>query len=438
MATGDLFFFVFALWLTLYLRTFEAPTGDIFLAHLVPFLFLFAAWMVVFLISGLYERQLIARERDTAALILNVQSVNVIIAALFFFLIPVFGLAPKTILFIYLIVSFFLIFFWRTSLLPLVVGKERSSALILGEGEELEELARTLTTHPHARVKVEVICSPRNLSPEECARKVEEKVLEKKPDIFIVHFEHPTVLAAMGSLYKHLFSGIRFIDAVDAYEEVFGRVPLSLIGERWIARNISRYAHRMYDSLKRALDVFAGLIGFILSLPFYPLIALAITLEDGGPVFIKQVRVGEGNVLVELYKFRSMERNETDLQNGRAENRVTRVGAVLRATRLDELPQLIGVMRGDLSLIGPRPELPSGVVLYEREILFYGLRHLIKPGLSGWAQVYHHGDPHHAADIEATKEKLSYDLYYLKHRSFTLDLVIGLKTIRKLIAQRGS
>jgi lipopolysaccharide/colanic/teichoic acid biosynthesis glycosyltransferase len=112
---------------------------------------------------------------------------------------------------------------------------------------------------------------------------------------------------------------------------------------------------------------------------------------------------------------------------------VTRVGKFLRSSRLDELPQLWNVLRGDLSLIGPRPETPSLVAVYEKEIPYYGIRHLIKPGISGWAQLYHHADPHHATAVEETRKKLSYDLFYLKHRSLLLDVVIGLKTIRRVI-----
>lgn len=437
-ALGDLFFFAFSLWLSLFFRTFEVPTTDLLITHLVPFSFLFAIWMLVFLIAGLYERQLIERERDTATSLINVQSINIIIAALFFFLIPVFGLAPKTILFIYLVVSLVLIFIWRISILPKLQGSHREYAFVLGEGAEIERLARTLSAHPHAYVCVDRVIAPGALSPEAYAETVTRAIADRRPSLLIADFEHPTVMSSMASLYIQLFKGIRFIDAVEAYEEVYGRVPLSLIGERWIARSISLRVHRMYDTLKRMLDLFGGFVAFVLSLPLYPFIAAAIVLESGRPIFITQERVGQEGKLVRLLKFRSMERNETILTAQKSENKVTRVGGFIRATRLDELPQLIGILQGSLSLIGPRPELPSGVALYEKEIPYYGLRHLIKPGLSGWAQVYHHGDPHHAANIEATREKLSYDLYYLKHRSFALDLAIGLKTIRKLITQRGS
>lgn len=117
--------------------------------------------------------------------------------------------------------------------------------------------------------------------------------------------------------------------------------------------------------------------------------------------------------------------------------KVTRVGGFLRVTRLDELPQLWNIVRGDLSLIGPRPEVPPLVQKYKQEIPYYNVRHLVRPGLSGWAQLYHDNHPHHGEAVEATREKLSYDLYYIKHRSLTLDLTIALKTIKKLLTRSG-
>jgi lipopolysaccharide/colanic/teichoic acid biosynthesis glycosyltransferase len=120
-----------------------------------------------------------------------------------------------------------------------------------------------------------------------------------------------------------------------------------------------------------------------------------------------------------------------------ATNKITRAGAFLRKSRLDELPQLWDVLRGDLSLVGPRPELPALTKIYEKEIPYYNVRHLIKPGLSGWAQLYHDNHPHRGGNVEETKNKLSYDLYYIKNRSFWLDFRVALKTIKTLLSRAG-
>jgi lipopolysaccharide/colanic/teichoic acid biosynthesis glycosyltransferase len=169
-----------------------------------------------------------------------------------------------------------------------------------------------------------------------------------------------------------------------------------------------------------------------------PFVAVAIKREGGGPVFIIQERVGQYNRPIRIIKFRSMTGNDTGESALNSSLRVTKVGSFLRRTRIDELPQLWNVLRGDYSLIGPRPELPALVAEYAEKIPYYNARHLLKPGLSGWAQIYHREHPHHGIDIAETQNKLSYDLYYVKNRSLLLDLQIGLKTIRTILSRSGA
>jgi lipopolysaccharide/colanic/teichoic acid biosynthesis glycosyltransferase len=432
---GDIVFFTFSLWLSLFLRVFEVPTWRLFLAHLEPFSLLFVAWIAVFFIAGLYEsRSIILERRAISMALLAAQLANVIIAALFFFFVPIFGIAPKTLLFIYLIVSLVLVFFWRVALFPKFGFQKKENALVVGGGAEVMELVDALHSARHAPTTIAAVIEPRGLP---FSAEVDEAVNKYNPRFIIADFSNPEVLAAFPNLYNYLARGIRFFDALSLYEEVFGRVPLSVIDEQWLARNVSRYSHTMYDSVKRVIDFIIGLLGGIVSLILYPFIAAAILVESGFPVFIVQERAGEDNKLVRMYKFRTMQRNDTTLGSSTTENRVTAAGKVLRSTRLDELPQLWNIVSGDLSLIGPRPELPAGVNVYEKEIPYYNVRHLVKPGLSGWAQLYHDNHPHHQAQVEATREKLSYDLYYIKHRSLTLDVVVILKTIKKLLTRSG-
>jgi lipopolysaccharide/colanic/teichoic acid biosynthesis glycosyltransferase len=160
--------------------------------------------------------------------------------------------------------------------------------------------------------------------------------------------------------------------------------------------------------------------------PFILLTAVAILIFDGRPLFYLDKRVGRFGRVFYLYKFRSM-----------TDNRITNIGRFLRQARLDELPQLVNVLQGRLSLIGPRPEKPDYVDLYSRQIPYYDIRHLIAPGLSGWAQIYHDGHPHFKPKVEATRDKLSYDLYYVKNRSLWLDLKISLKTLITLMSFSG-
>jgi lipopolysaccharide/colanic/teichoic acid biosynthesis glycosyltransferase len=432
---GDLFFFVFALWLSLYLRAFALPSYRVFLDHLVPFSFLFAAWAVVFFIAGLYEsRSIVLARRTFSTTLLFAQTFNIVLAALFFFFIPLFGIAPKTVLLVYLLTSFLLILFWRMALFPWLGLQKTEAAVVVGARPEVLELIDALDNAPRAPTRVIERLDPDSPSMLEDIRTA---VVEHGARFIIADFNDARVSKAFPDMYNLLVSGVRFFDAMAIYEEVFGRIPLSILDDRWIGRNISRYSHTLYDPLKRLMDIVVGGVCGVVSLIFYPFIILAIKLDDGGPIFIRQERVGQNNEIIYNRKFRSMQRNDLELGSAsHAQNKVTRIGAFIRKTRIDELPQLWDIALGRLSLIGPRPELPSGVAIYEEQIPYYNMRHLVKPGLSGWAQLY--GEhAHHGVGLDETRNKLSYDLYYLKHRSLGLDLIIALKTIKKLLTRSG-
>jgi exopolysaccharide biosynthesis polyprenyl glycosylphosphotransferase len=428
---GDLAFFTLSLWLSLFLRVFQAPSQTLFFQHLIPFSLLFVAWVLVFFVAGLYESRLILfARRALSATLLTAQIINMIIAALFFFLVPLFGIAPKTLLGIYLIVSFLLVLFWRAVLFPWLGLAKPEAAVLVGEGGEVDELAQALRGAPRAPLRIVEVVAP---DEPELSRAVVAAMERHRARVVIADFDEQKVSQAFPQMYNLLSVGVRFIDALTLYEDLFGRVPLSRLNTAWLARNINASARTLYDVFKRFMDIAIALPAGIISLIFYPFIITAIKLEDGGAVFIAQRRVGAGDRVIYIHKFRSMQRNDMELTTRASDNKITKVGAFIRKTRLDELPQLWDIVRGQLSFVGPRPELPSGVALYEKEIPYYGLRHLVKPGLSGWAQLYHHADAHHAADVVETRNKLSYDLYYLKHRSLWLDAVIALKTVRRVL-----
>lgn len=188
---------------------------------------------------------------------------------------------------------------------------------------------------------------------------------------------------------------------------------------------------------KRCFDLTVSLALLVFSAPLYPIVLAALKFEDGGPLFVKQERVGLRGKKIEIIKFRSMTGSDSGAAFLCSDQRVTRVGLFMRKTRIDELPQLWKVLSGDLSLIGPRPELPELVSLYVDAIPQYKLRQLIKPGLTGWAQVYQENQPHHGQDVPATVDKLGYDFFYIRNRSFLLDLHIALKTVWIVVSQKG-
>ena len=430
---GDMLSFILALWLSLFLRAFEAPPQWFFVAHLEPFSLLFIAWVAVFFIAGLYEnRSIILARRALSTTLLIAQTFNVAIAALFFFFVPLFGIAPKTLLFIYLIVSFLLILLWRAVLAPRLWNPE--SAIAVGSGMEIHELARALNAAHRAPARIAAVVDPAHA---DLAGELRATVARHRVRMVIADWDDPRVSAVFRDVSSYIAAGVRFFDAVALYEEVFGRIALYRVDNRWVAKHVSRYGHTLYDPLKRAMDIVAALVLGAVSLVFYPFLILAIKLQDGGPIFYTQIRVGKNNKPIMMRKFRSMSGTDNSSEVLKSKLVVTPVGRIIRKARIDEIPQLWNVLTGDLSLIGPRPEFPALVEEYVKNIPYYNLRHLVKPGLSGWAQLYHDNHPHHGTEVEATQEKLSYDLYYLTHRSLILDATIALKTIKKLLTRSG-
>jgi len=437
---GDISIFVLALWLSLSLRNLSFPNQELFVAHLIPFGFLFVVWVVIFYISGLYERHVLILWSKLPSRLVNTQIVNATTAVIFFYLIPLFGITPKTILFIYLLISSFLIFLWRAYGYFLLNAGQSINALLIGSGEEMKELLTEVNGNPLHSIH---FSSSLDLDKVDDAGLVDEIVSKAYADgvsLIAIDLANKKVDPILPRLYNLIFSGIQFIDMHKLYEDIFNRVPLSLLKYNWFLENISASSRQIYDALKRVMDVLISVPLLIVPILTYPFAFIAMKLEDGGPIFIHQDRIGKGNKIVKIVKFRSMTANDQGQygEAGMSELKITKVGALLRKSRLDEFPQLWNVILGDISLIGPRPELPSLVKLYNTEIPYYNVRHLIKPGLSGWAQIYQEtGHPHHAEAVLETKEKLSYDLYYIKNRSFLLDLKIALRTIKTLVSRVG-
>ena len=231
-------------------------------------------------------------------------------------------------------------------------------------------------------------------------------------------------------------SGVRVVRPHEFYERVMRRACLEDLDESWFLFDRPLRARRTYAAIKRITDLLAGLLGSLLVCLIVPIIALLIRLDDGGPVFFRQERVGRGRRPFLIWKFRTMQVDaEADGPVWAAPNdaRVTRVGRLLRRTRLDELPQFLNVLKGDMALVGPRPERPQFVRILERAVPFYQRRHLMRPGITGWATVrFGYGDT--VTDKWRSHE---YDLYYLKHRSPLLDLEILARTVVVMILREG-
>lgn len=432
---GDLLAFSLALFLALFLRYGDIPSAGLLREHVVPFAALFLLWTLVFFIAGLYEKHTLVFKGKLPTLIFNTQIANSLLAVLFFYMfVPFFGITPKTVLLIHLIVSFVLLVVWRVILVPRFGFRHREHAILIGAGSEMKELKEEVNGNERYNLVFISSVDLDHISGIAFQEEIVEKVYSEEVTSIVIDLRHEEAVKILPSLYNLIFSNVRFLDMHKVYEEVFDRIPLSLVGYSWFLENISFSSHLIYDTLKRMMDIFVGGVLGIISLLIYPFVFIAIKIEDRGPVFIVQNRVGQGNRMIKLWKFRSMQGSDGGVWLEQGDMRVTRVGKFLRRSRIDELPQLWNVVRGDISLIGPRPDIVDLGKKLAQELPYYTVRNLIKPGLSGWAQLKQDLPPQ---SINETRLRLAYDLYYLKNRSFILDLIIALKTIKVLILRKG-
>ncbi len=254
------------------------------------------------------------------------------------------------------------------------------------------------------------------------------------------------IVAISGEMRPEMFralvnaqeKGIAIRSMQSIYEELLGRVPIFLLQSDWILRSFVDQAQAggMYDVLKRLIDIIGGLIGTLLLLALSPLVAVLIFIETGWPVIFTQKRLGMHGDEYWTIKFRTMVKHHSEQKaqvTTSHDRRITRVGGILRKSHLDEMPQFLNVLRGEMSLVGPRPEQSELVGKLQANIPFYRARLLVKPGITGWAQV----NFGYAATVEDTAVKLEYDLYYIKHRSLLLDFAIILRTFGAVVGFGG-
>ena len=264
-----------------------------------------------------------------------------------------------------------------------------------------------------------------------------ETVMRENANKIVVSLSERRGVLPLQEIMACKLSGIEVVDAPSFYETMTGKLLLENITPGWFIFSEGFRITALVRLIKRVTDVVFSALGLFLVLPFIPLIALAIKTDSPGPLFFRQVRVGEREKNFLLYKFRTM---RDDAENGTGavwaqekDPRVTRVGSFFRKSRIDEIPQLFNVLMGDMSLVGPRPERPEFIEKLKKVIPYYSERHFVKPGVTGWAQIrYPYG-----ASVEDALEKLRYDLYYIKNLSITFDLMIILETVNVVLFRRG-
>ncbi len=424
---GDITLFALSLVFTLLLRYGNTAFAAVWKEHFSPFLVLLCVWIFVFYIAGLYTYTTFRTTIDNAKLFGTTLLVNFFLSiGIFYAFSDFFQLTPKINLVIFTLLFAVSDGLWRYLLARILSSKHRRETILFVATSPLITVVQEhLTSHPQLGIVSHTFTGSDSLS---------TAVTQKRCDTVVVDAAMIKNAPVAKSLYELFAHHIKVQTLGDFYESLFNRVPLSEIEEEWFVQEMGQKTD-VYGSLRQLFDtVFAITLVIILS-PLFCIVAILVVLTSHGPIIYRQQRIGKDGEVFTLYKFRNMyhraEKNP-DATNGNPtwwqsnDARVTPVGKLLRKTHLDELPQLLNIIKGDMLLVGPRPERPEFVATLEEQIPHYMIRHIIKPGITGWAQVqYHYG-----GSVAASATKLEYDIYYLKHRSFVLDALILLKTLR--------
>ena len=427
---GDVAALYAGLFLTLLLRYGGGFWKQFLDAHAWPFTIIFIPWLLVFYVAGLYDLRRLRNNLDFFKTLALSLVANALIAVSLFYFVAALGIAPKTNLFIFIVIFAVIEIAWRRAFNRATgSGEAPNRVLLVGEGPTAAEVELSIAENP--QLGYDIVAHLAEDAASRAPASLEAAARDARANVVVVPRELKRRDGLTRTLYELFGRGTTILDLETFYEIVMRKVPLSDVEETWFLENIENAA-KFYDPFKRAIELlFAVALGFVL-LPLEILIALLVVLTSRGPAIYRQSRVGEHGHIFTLYKFRTM-RRDAEARNGvqwaaKKDPRTTAIGRVLRASHLDELPQLWNIVKGDVSFVGPRPERPEWVAKLKNDIPFYEVRLLVTPGVTGWAQLNYRADQ----TTDDVKQKLQYDVYYLKNRSPILDLAIILKTIKSL------
>lgn len=450
LLSGDLISFSLGFWISLAIRYFELPLPGAINEKLSVFTALFASWVVINFINGLYDLGQL-KEKKQYLRLLESAALSLFVSIFILYLTPNNQTTPKTILLLNIIFGFLICYFWRLIYARFIIDKNLGSRVIfIGWNQEISELIEILNKHPERGYQPVAVFDENN------------KITERPPAEITVYRHIQALRSAINAhqanlivtepqiqsnpnvlkeLYELLFWPVRITELSAFYETITGRVPPSTFSDTWFLGNLANIDKPIFSRIKRFVDYFfAVILGFFL-LIISPLVILGIKLTSRGPILFKQARVGHFGAVFNIYKFRTMfvmapdgsaEKNGAQFAS-KNDKRATPFGKFLRKTRLDELPQVINLFKGEITLVGPRPERPEIVANLESQMPYYSLRHMVKPGITGWAAIHQH----YTDTLETTLKKLQFDLYYIKNRSILLDAIILLKTINVVIRMMG-
>ncbi len=422
---SDFTSFWLALLLLIVARFHNETIGAVLEIHLFPFSILFVSWILTFYLFDLYDLFHIKPTIPHLRRFILALLFSLLIGVLFFYFIPIFGITPKTNLIIQLLLFGILSFTGRRIIYLIFSGQTMQPAILIGQTNYLSDLENAININPQTGVKVE--------GKSATLTEAVQKYSKLKRPLFI--YESFSENTSNETIIELLRKEIEVIDAAETYERYFAKIPISYINSNWIIENIHNKKNVIHNLAVRARDVFVATFVLVITLPITLLVGLFIYLYDKENIFYTSGRTGQGGKVFSCYKFRSMyatiDKNP-DADGTQAiwhiknDTRVTPIGKIIRKLHIDEIPQMVNIIKGDMALVGPRPERCKFVNNFEKQIPNYGLRHIIRPGFTGWAQIKYR----YAHNTDDTKEKFEYDLYYIKNRNFFLDLGIMLKTLQ--------
>lgn len=417
-------------------------------------LFVSVAFLACMYYFDLYDSAVVSNRREALVRLIQVLGVAYIALGLLYYLYPPVKLGRGIFHLGFLFVGLLLLL-WR-KLFSIVNSTQRLAerVVILGEGSLADSLLREIEMRPELGIRVAGRAQLRAIGKYSANHEIGELPIALSQTSFredlaigrpmrgidriVVAMEERRGKLPVDLLLSLKNRGVRVQDGNDVYESITGKVPIESIRLSWLLFSPGFHASRLFLIYKRFASVVISIVGLLLSLPLLPFVILAIKLSSPGRVLYWQNRVGRDDKVFRCYKFRTM-RSDAEADSGPTwaedgDPRVTPVGRLLRKTRIDEIPQLVNVLKGDMSLVGPRPERPEFVAALNEKIPYYHLRHSVRPGITGWAQIlYKYG-----SSVEDAKEKLRYDLYYIKNTSVGLDLLILVNTIKIVLLGRGA
>ncbi|MFA6171607.1 MAG: sugar transferase [Patescibacteria group bacterium] len=437
---GDILFLYLALYLALGLRYLALPTENIWQAHFAPFSFMFFGWVLIFYISGLYDLYAAVNSAQLYRKMFQSLGIASLLSVGFFYAMPAVGISPKRNLLLFIVIYVLVFILWRRIYNWLLKSQlPKNNLALIGLSNQAKELIGLFSARPQLGFEIKFIVDGGAGQPGIPSLKditqLKSAALDYKISTLIFASNPYESDGLRAALFDCLPLNIKYVSLANFYEQLTGKVPLEEISQMWFLENLSEGRKNWFDWQKRAYDMLLALAILIATLPFWLLIAIIIKLESRGPVFIRMPRAGKNGKEFRMLKFRSMIEEGNDRSPTKADDpRVTRFGRFMRKTRIDEIPQAINILWGEMSFVGPRPERPELISELEKKIPFYRERMLVKPGVTGWDQI---SGEYHSPSYEDSLKKLQYDLFYIKNKSIYLDLSILLKTIATVLSRGG-